>query len=366
MDIPLFDLTRQYSQVSHQVLQRIDHVLSSGRVILGPEVEELETSLAKLVGVKHGIGVANGSDALFIALQALGIGQGDLVLTTAYTFFATVSAITRSGAFPVFVDIDPVSFNMDLDQVENLLRTHPEKHKMRAMIPVHLFGQTMDLERLESIKREFGLRMVEDCAQSIGSTWEFSDGTPRKSGSVGDLATFSFFPTKNLGAYGDGGMIVTDDDQLADFCRTFRVHGSRKKYVHEKVGINSRLDELQAAILNVKLPYLSEWIEKRKQVAGWYAEGFSSDPVLKEEVIFPEVFPGNRHVFHQYVVRFKTRNRDQVREFLTQKGIGTSIYYPAPLNKQECFLDLGLSEVSLPETEKACETTLALPVFPEM
>ena len=415
MKIPLFDLTRQYRGFREEVLEKIDEALLNGRVILGEAVKELEKSVAELIGVKHAIGVANGSDALLIAVAALKIGPGDYVITTPYTFFATVSCITRNGATPLFADIDPVTYNIDLDEVEKILRTHPEREKIKAIIPVHLFGRAIDLERLEKIREKYGVRIIEDCAQSIGASWTYEDGTVKTTGSIGELSTLSFFPTKNLGAYGDAGMIVTDDDELAAFCRSYRVHGSPVKYVHDMIGINSRLDELQAIVLNIKLKHLQEYERRRIEIAIKYAEHFESaglgfgvsgmdedqfsskntqqiskdcsshnaQPTMYNDVVihYPSVpYSVNgeprtandycfSHVFHQYVVRFEgfsREQRDSLRDYLTEQGIGTSIYYPLGLHPQKCFEYLNVPTGSFLVTEKACEETLALPIFPEM
>jgi dTDP-4-amino-4,6-dideoxygalactose transaminase len=399
MHIPLFDLTRQYNQLREEILQKIDEALLNGRVILGEAVKELEKSVAELIGVKHGIGVANGSDALLIAVAALGIGRGDYVITTPYTFFATVSCITRNGATPLFADIDPVTYNINLDEVEEIQRTHPKREKIRAIIPVHLFGRAIDLERLEKIREKYGVRIIEDCAQSIGAGWTYKDGTVKITGSIGELSTLSFFPTKNLGAYGDAGMIVTDDDELAAFCRSYRVHGSPVKYVHDMIGINSRLDELQAIVLNIKLRHLEEYQKRRREIAAKYqaemlvnglnvagcglsvagkdqslsnnAQHTTHNDVLIHcpSVSNEEGDHSFSHVFHQYVVRFEgfsREERDRLRDHLASNGIGTSIYYPMGLHQQKCFEYLGIPAGSLPETEKACEETLALPIFPEM
>ncbi|AKI96521.1 DegT/DnrJ/EryC1/StrS family aminotransferase [Kosmotoga pacifica] len=366
MKIPLFDLTRQYIKIRQEILTEIDKVISSGRVILGENVSLFEEEIANFVGVKHAIGVANGSDALFIALKALGIGEGDYVITTPYTFFATVSCITRNRAIPIFVDIDPVTYNIDLDKVEEVLTSHPNRDRIKAFIPVHLFGQTVNLERLEYIKQKYGIKILEDCAQSIGSTWTYSDGTVKRSGSIGDAAVFSFFPTKNLGAYGDGGMIVANDDEIAEFCRSFRVHGSKTKYVHDVVGINSRLDEIQAAVLRVKFRYLQEYTNKRREIAKEYQKLFEDTKSVKEMIVWPNVPDDNSHVFHQYVIRVKNGQRDVLREFLKEKGIGTSIYYPMGLHQQKCFAYLNIPKGSLPETERASKESLALPIFPEL
>jgi len=392
MHIPLFDLTRQYSDLREEILGKIDEALLGGRVILGEAVKELERSIADLVGVKHAIGVANGSDALLIAVAALGIGPGDYVITTPYTFFATVSSITRNGATPHFADIDPITYNIDLDKVEELLQIHPERERIKAIIPVHLFGQSMELGRLENIREIYGVKIIEDCAQSIGASWSYPDGSTVMTGSIGDLSTFSFFPTKNLGAYGDGGMITTDDDELAAFCRSFRVHGSPVKYIHDMIGINSRLDELQAIVLNTKLKHLQEYERRRIEIASKYAEhferaglGFGVSGMDSEErdvressqTLYPIPYTPSKtsndycfsHVFHQYVVRFEgfsREQRDSLRDYLAEQGIGTSIYYPMGLHQQKCFAYLGVPTGALPETERACKETLALPIFPEM
>jgi dTDP-4-amino-4,6-dideoxygalactose transaminase len=354
MRVPLFDMTRQYESLKDEMLSAMDGVIASGRVILGPEVSKLEKGIAEYVGADYGIGVANGSDALFIALDALGIKEGNYVITTPYSFFATVSCITRLGAIPIFSDIDPITFNVDLNEVENILTNHPKKEKIKAFIPVHIFGQTVDLERIAALREKFGIKILEDCAQSIGSRWINADGSVVRSASVGDAATFSFFPTKNLGGYGDGGMIVTSDEVIAENCRVLRKHGSKQKYYHEVIGINSRLDELQAAILNVKFKRLNDYIEKRKAIAAKYAELFK-EKGLETIIDYPEPKGDGTHVYHQYVIRLKS-----------EKEIGTSVYYPKPLHLQPCFEYLGYKEGDLPVAERACFETLALPVFPEM
>lgn len=378
--VPQLDLSRQYEILREEILEELDSIFRSGYLIMGENVERLEEEIAELVGASHGIGVASGSDALLIALKAMGVGEGDLVITTPYTFFATVSAITRNRATPVFADIDAVSYNINLDHVEQILNHHPRRDRIKAIIPVHLFGQTVDLERLENIREEYSVKILEDAAQSIGSTWKYSDGTEKKSSSIGDASVFSFFPSKNLGAYGDAGMIVTDDDETADFCRMYRVHGSKEKYVHDVVGINSRLDEVQAAILRIKLKHLEQCNEERKRAAADYARLFetllstSSCPSNNEQpatenrpsAVFPSVPSDSSHVFHQYVVRVINADRDKLRKHLTTSGIGSSIYYPIPLHLQKCFDFLGYREGILPVSEQAARETLALPIFPEM
>lgn len=382
--VPLFDLTRQYSKIREQVLSEIDKTIAKGRVILGENVRLLESQVSEFIGVKHAIGVANGSDALYIALRGLGIENGDAVITTAYSFFATASCITRNGGIPVFSDIDLDTYNIDLYQVENILNTHPLKERIKAIIPVHLFGQTVNLEKLEELKEKYGVKILEDCAQSIGSTWRYSDGTLKKSGSVGDIAIFSFFPTKNLGAYGDAGMIITNQDEIADFCRICRVHGSKQKYIHDFVGINSRLDEIQAAILRVKMRYLSQYQSNRIQAAKFYQDEFTKfaksvtdDPSSRSinvqwdnvSIVLPKAPTDASHVFHQYVVRFDNFSRfqrDALRDFLSTCGVGTSVYYPRGLHQQQCFKELVPDDLRLPNTEKAAEQTLGLPIFPEI
>ncbi|MEJ5230041.1 MAG: DegT/DnrJ/EryC1/StrS family aminotransferase [Pseudothermotoga sp.] len=360
--VPLFDMTRQYSEIREEILTLIDEVLQSGRLIMGPNVEALEQEIASYLGVKHAIAVANGSDALYIAAKAIGVQENDYVITTAFSFFATASCITRNGATPIFVDADSKTFNIDLDEVEKVLETHPKKDRIRALIPVHLFGRTVDLERLEKIRRDFGVKLIEDCAQSIGSIWYYSDGVIKKSGSIGDLSILSFFPTKNLGAYGDGGMILTNSDEIADFCRIFRVHGARKKYLHEIEGVNSRLDELQAAVLRVKLKYLDDYHRKRIKVAKTYNELLTS--LSPHFIDIPTVHDDFRCIFHQYVIRVKNGQRDSLRDFLKEKGVETAIYYPLGLHKQKCFSRFGFQ--NLRNTESLTQEVLALPIFPEI
>jgi len=397
MEIPLFDLKRQYMRLRAEILEVVDRVISSGRVILGNEVNELEKEIANYVGVKHAIGVSSGTDALVISIKALGIGPGDFVITTPYTFFATASCVVRNGATPIFLDVDE-TYNLDLDQVELFLSKVKEgkmdetvvqngdverkvktvnkvldlykdirPERVKAVIPVHLFGRTMDLERLERIRERYDVKIVEDAAQSIGSEWRYDDSVVKKSGSVGDLSILSFFPTKNLGTYGDGGMILTNDEELAKICRKLRVHGAEKKYFHDIVGYNARLDEIHAGILRVKLKYLDEWIEKRYQIAQMYSKELSKNSLF-ESIPNVDWQDGVRyHVYHQYVVKFENAHiREKVIEEFKRKGIGFSIYYPLPLHLQKCFKNLGYEEGFLPVSEELSRTTLALPMFPEL
>ncbi|WP_241498817.1 DegT/DnrJ/EryC1/StrS family aminotransferase [Fervidobacterium thailandense] len=362
MQIPLFDLTRQYAQLRNEVLEVVDEVLSDGRVILGPWVERFERELASYLGVKHVVGVANGSDALVIALQSLGIQPGEKVVTTPYTFFATASCIVRNNAIPVFVDVDANTYNIDLNQVERILKNDPS---VKVVIPVHLFGRTVEPNELIYLKERYGVKILEDAAQSIGSEGKLQERIV-KSGTFGDVGIFSFFPTKNLGAYGDAGAIVTNDDEIAQTCRMLRQHGAKEKYFHEMVGYNSRLDSIHAAILLVKLKHLDNWTARRIEIAKKYGELFEK---LKLPIKYPKVEEkGYRyHVFHQYVVEFETNEqRERVRKHLTQSGIGTALYYPLPLHLQKCFAHLGYKEGDLPISERLSKTTLALPIFPEL
>ncbi len=357
MKVPLFDLTRQYKKMRVEMMNRIDEVISSGRVILGKNVEEIERNIAKYIGVKHAIGVASGSDALLLALRAMGVKAGDRVITTPYTFFATVSAITRLDARPIFVDVDEKNFNLSLNDVKRALK---EDERIKAIIPVHLFGRSVDMQSLKGICDPYGVKILEDAAQSVGSECVV-DGKKVRTGSVGEAGILSFFPTKNLGAYGDAGMVLTNSDEINEKVRMLRVHGSRKKYVHDEVGYNSRMDEIQAAILNVKFPNLDKWISKRISVAKNYASLFEKYEV---DVVYPEVPQDRSYVFHQYVIRVK--KRDELREYLTSNHIGTSIYYPIPLHLQKCFSYLGYKMGDFPTAEELSKETLALPIFPEI
>ena len=379
MKVNQLDLVGQYKNIKEEIIDAVDKVISSGKVVMGNNIKELESEIAEYVGIKNAVGVASGSDALLISVKALGIGKGDYVITTPYSFFATVSCITRNGATPIMVDIDPETYNIDLEKVVQALENHPEREKIKAFIPVHIFGQTVDLDKIKEIKEKYNIKIIEDCAQSIGSTWTMKTGEKKKSGQIGDLSIFSFFPSKNLGAYGDGGMIITDDDELANYCKMYRVHGAEKKYHHTTIGINSRLDELQAAILRVKFKYLNEFTSNRIKAALIYKETFKGYFNLKEEneniveleksgttITIPNVKKDFDNVFHQYVMRIDNGKRDGLKEYLKKNEIGTSIYYPKPLHLQECFSYLGYREGDLPVSEKASLETIALPVYPEM
>ncbi len=353
LKVPLFDLTRQYKSLREEMLKKIDETISSGVVILGQNVEEIEEKIANYVGTNYAVSVGNGSDALLLALQSMGIEKGDHVLTTPYTFFATASAITRLGAIPIFVDVNE-DFNINVDLVKKQIESDKS---IKAVIPVHLFGKSADMNSLKSLCDRYGIKILEDAAQSIGSE-AVVDGKKFKTGAIGEAGILSFFPTKNLGAYGDAGMVLTNSEEIAKRVRSLRVHGARQKYVHEEIGYNSRMDEIQAATLNVKFSHLDEWIDARIKVAKKYSN------LLGDFVQCPEV-PGDRtYVFHQYVI--KTKARDDLREYLTNEGVGTAIYYPIPLHLQKCFSFLGYKNGDFPVAEKLSRESLAIPIFPEI
>ena len=369
MSVPILDLTRQYETIKPEIDAAVSRVLSSGRFILGPEVEAFEREIAEYVGVKHAIGVASGTDALLLSLKALGIGPGDKVIVPSFTFFATAGVVHNVGATPVFADIDPKTFNLDPASVRRILESspanptnptnpmNPTNSVVKAIIPVHLYGQPADMDEIMEIAKEYNLYVIEDAAQAIGAEYK-----GRKVGTIGDLGCFSFFPTKNLGAYGDGGMVITNDDKLAERVRILRVHGSKPKYYHHIVGTNSRLDAIQAAILRVKLPHLDEWTAARQKIADIYDALLGNVRGLKT----PYHALDRTHIFHQYTIRVLDGRRDELRDYLKEQGIGTQVYYPLPLHLQKCFQDLGYKEGDLPESERASQEVLSLPVFPEL
>ncbi|MHC8514316.1 DegT/DnrJ/EryC1/StrS family aminotransferase [Sporosarcina sp. ITBMC105] len=352
MKIPMLDLSQQYSTHKDEIMIKLDDLMSSSQFILGNHVKQIETDIAVLSKTKHGIGVANGSDAIHIALQAAGVSAGDEVITPSFTFFATAGAVARANATPVFVDIDPITYNIDPLKIEAAIT-----EKTKAIIPVHLYGQMADMDSILEIAKKYNLYVIEDAAQAIGSSYK-----GKQVGEMSSAATYSFFPTKNLGAYGDGGMIVSNDDVLAEQARVIRVHGSKPKYHHHVLGYNSRLDEMQAAILNVKLPHLSKWSENRRNHAAYYSKKLNE--TVRKYVVTPVEVEGNYHVFHQYTLR--TQKRDELQAFLEEQGIATMIYYPIPLHLQPVFKELGYKEGDLPETEKAAKEALSLPMFPEL
>ncbi len=363
--VPVLDFSRQYAEIGPEMLAAVEKVFATQHYILGEPVVEFEKAAATHCGVKHGIGCASGTDALWLAMAAAGIGEGDAVVTTPFTFFATVSSILRAGAKPVLADIDPVSLNLDAGLVESVLMSeaHP---RMRAVLPVHLYGQTVEWDRFETLQKRFGVLMIEDAAQAFGAEW---DGRP--AGALGDAAAFSFYPTKNLSACGDAGMVTTASDELAERSRMLRAHGMRRRYYHDEIGWNSRLDSVQAAVLMVKLAYIDKWNEQRRQLAANYDRLFRAAGVVDAEkvypthgVVLPTSHPRAKHVFHQYVIR--VQRRDALREFLNSRKIGSEIYYPVPLHEQECLQFLGYKKGDFPESERASLEVLALPIYPEL
>lgn len=354
MKVPLLDLRGQHLDLRPQLLKAIEGVLDSQQFVLGYEVEALEKEIAEYSSTKFAIGCASGSDALLLALMALDIKAGDEVITTPFSFFATASSITRLGAHPRFVDIDPWTYNVDPLQVENAITP-----RTRAIVPVHMYGQCADMNPLLEIGERRGLPVVEDAAQAIGA-----EDRSRRAGSMGQLGCFSFYPTKNLGGAGDGGMLVTNDAKLAQRLRKLRVHGGATEYHHDEVGINSRLDALQAAILRVKLKHLDGWSEARGRKAAVYND-LLQQAALSFEIMTPLIRSDARHIFHQYVIRIPQK-RDEVMQHLAKHGVGSKVYYPVPLHLQSCFAYLGYRNGDFPEAERAAQETLALPCFPEI
>lgn len=355
--LPSFDLSRNWERVRSETQVAINRVLESQHFILGSEVEGLEKDISTYLGVSHSAGCASGTDALLLALMSLDIGPGDEVITTPYSFFATVSCITRIGATPVFADVDPGTYNIS---PRNILEKITKRTK--AVIPVHLFGQMVPVEQFSEELSARGIYLVEDCAQAIGAT-RIINGRVSRAGALGDIGCFSFFPTKNLGGYGDGGLLTTNSSELEARIRSLRVHGSGKQYFHEEVGLNSRLDEIQAAILRVRLRHLEIWNEERRMVNERYRALFAENG-LHEWVIPPIEEEGNRHIFHQYVIRCS--KRDELKNWLEKNGITSRIYYPLSLHMQPCFAYLGYREGDFPVSESLSRETLALPIFPEL
>jgi len=360
--LPLLDLHRQYKQIREEVLAAIERVCASQQFVLGKEVEALEREVAAFIGVPAAVGCASGTDALWLALLAVGVQPGDAVLTTAFSFFASASAIVRAGARPILLDVDPRTLNLDPTQVEAQLRGGGS-HKVRALLPVHLYGQCADMDALQRLSDEFQLPIIEDAAQAIGAAWR-----DRRAGSIGAAAAFSFYPSKNLSAYGDAGLVTTRDPDLAEHMRSLRNHGSPRRYYHEELGWNCRMDAIQAAILRVKLPHIEKWNQQRRERAATYDRLFGEAGLSSAKGDAPvkllEKSPQAHHVFHQFVIRAKSR--DELRAFLAERKIGTEIYYPLPLHLQPCFAYLGYREGELPESERAAREVLALPMFPEL
>lgn len=351
--IPLLDLKAQFKTIEKDVREAMERVFASQHFILGPEVAALEEQVASYTGCKHGIGVTSGSDALLISLMVLGIKPGDEVITTPFTFFATVGAIARMGAKPVFVDIEPNSFNIDPKKFEAAIT-----ERTKAAIPVHLFGQCADMTPIMKICEAKKIPIIEDAAQAIGTEYQ-----GKRAGSIGTIGCFSFFPSKNLGAMGDGGMTTTNDPELAEKLKIFRAHGSKPKYFHKYIGGNFRLDALQAVILQAKLKHLDSWSKGRQENAATYDRLFK-EAGAEKWITLPWRRSGDRHIFNQYVIR--APKRDELRKFLADNGVSTEIYYPLSLHMQECFAYLGHKEGDFPESEKAAAGSLALPIYPEL
>ncbi|MEO7673400.1 MAG: DegT/DnrJ/EryC1/StrS family aminotransferase [Pyrinomonadaceae bacterium] len=354
MQVPLLDLKEQNNALRPEIEAALGRVLDTNGFILGTEVAELEKELAEYCGTKYAIGCASGSDALLLAMMALDVSVGDEVITTPYSFFATVSAITRLGAIPVFVDIDPQTYNLDVTQIEAKIT-----EKTKAIQPVHLYGQCADMTALREIAAKHAVPLIEDAAQAIGS-----EEKGVRAGALSEIGCFSFYPSKNLGGMGDGGFMTTNDDDLARKLLALRVHGSEERYYHKWVGLNSRLDGFQGAVLRVKLPHLDGWSDQRKANADNYRLLFT-DAGLSEQVGLPFERADVRHTYNQFVIRVPNR-RDELRTVLTGQGIGTDIYYPVPLHLQDCFAYLGYKRGDFPESERASNETLALPIFPEL
>ena len=362
--VPLLDLKAQYAGIRDEIRHALDRVIESQHFILGPEVEALEREIAAYSQCAHAIGVSSGTDALLVSLMALKVGPGDEVITTSFSFFATAGSIARLGAKPVFVDIDPRSYNMDPAALEAAITP-----STKAVIPVHLYGQMSDMDSVMEIARKRGIAVIEDAAQAIGAEYR-----GRRAGSIGDLGCFSFFPSKNLGGFGDGGMVVSNDPELADRVSLLRSHGYRPKYYNKVVGGNFRLDPIQAAVLRVKLAYLDDWSSARQRNADRYRRLFGEAGIAAEydavagpppnKITLPLDLNYGRHIYNQFVIRSK--HRDDLQSFLKERKIGTEIYYPVPLHRQECFADLGYRDGDLRESERAAAETLALPIYPEL
>jgi dTDP-4-amino-4,6-dideoxygalactose transaminase len=370
MQVPLLDLKPQYAPLAAEIQEAIARVCASQHFILGPAVKELEAAVAAYSQCRFGIGVSSGTDALLLALMALGIGPGDAVITSPFTFFATAGTIARCGARPLFCDIDPATFNLSAAVVESFISEHCDVRgrelvhrasgaRVRAMMPVHLYGQVAHMNAVSSVAERHGLKVIEDAAQAIGA----EDAAHRRAGSFGDIGCLSFFPTKNLGAFGDAGMCVTNDATLAERMEILRVHGGKPKYYHALIGGNFRLDELQAAVLNIKLKHLDAWSAGRQRNAAYYDAAFARANTAGA-IESPRAEPGIRHIYNQYVIR--ASSRDALRAHLTAAGIGTEIYYPVPLHLQPCFAYLGYQAGEFPYSERAAAETLALPIYPEL
>ena len=377
MNVPLLDLHPQTAALRDEILRAVTEVLDSTTYILGPKVTRLEEEVAAYSGAGFGIGVSSGTDALLMVLMALEIGPGDRVLTTPYSFFATVGAILRVGALPVFADVEEATFNIDPDKMAELLADDAKNGKtIKAIIPVHLFGQCAEMGKIMALAQEYGIPVLEDAAQAIGSEYpmQAEDGSTvwRKAGAMGLVGCYSFFPSKNLGCLGDGGMVVTSDKAFADTLRCYRNHGAQPKYYHAKIGGNFRLDPIQAAVLSVKLPHLEQWHKQRQENSRIYRElfaqaGLTDNPVILPKAVHaasPDAAAHNHHIYNQFVIR--APRREELRTYLQKQGVGCEVYYPVCLHKQDCMKKYGTIELSLPIAEQLAQDSLALPIYPEL
>jgi dTDP-4-amino-4,6-dideoxygalactose transaminase len=361
--VPLLDFSREYAEIGPELLAAVAAVFSSQRYVLGPQVGEFECAAAGLCSVPEAIGCGSGTDALWLAMAAAGIAAGDRVATTPFSFFATASAILRIGAVPVFADIDPATFNLSAPAVASMQQA--SSAPLKAVLPVHLFGQPADWDAMEILQARYNCLLIEDAAQAFGASWK-----DRPVGSLGHAAAFSFYPTKNLSAAGEAGMITTRDPAIGERARMLRAHGMRKRYYHDEIGWNSRLDTLQAAILLVKLRYIDAWNNRRREIAAAYDNLFrnagfvDAGPYPDHGVVLPQTIPGAVHAFHQYVIR--VRRRDELRAFLTQQHIGSEVYYPLALHQQQALRSLGYQPGDFPEAERAAAEVLALPIYPQL
>jgi len=364
LNIPLLDLKAQYKSIEEEIIAATMEVYQSQRFILGPKVEALENEIAAYTQVKYAVGVSSGTDALLISLMSANICPGDLVVTSPYTFFSTAGSIARVGAIPVFVDIDTHTYNIDPEKLEKKISTlnAEERDRLKAIVPVHLFGQCADMEDIIAIAKSLDLVIIEDAAQAIGAEYGFNDGSFKRAGSMGAYGCFSFFPSKNLGSFGDGGMVTTNDENIYQELKIIRAHGSQPKYYHRTIGGNFRLDALQAAILLVKFKYLDKWTEKRRENARIYRELLTRKGI---EEIRPPFENKGRHIYHQFVIKVD-QARDELKQYLINQGIGCEIYYPVPLHVQECFQYLGYRPEDCPISIEAAAKTLALPIYPEL
>lgn len=381
MRVPLLDLSKQYQELAGPIQARIEQVLATQRFILGPNVEQFETAMADFLGLPHAIGVSSGTDALLLALMALEIGPADAVVVPGYSFFATAGCVARLGATPIFVDIDPATYNISVAALKELLETRCQvlqgevmisprdddrKMRLRAIIPVHLFGLCCDMDAIQEMSRQYGIALIEDAAQAIGAEYRTRDTRVHRAGAMGKIGCFSFYPSKNLGAAGDAGLVACRDEDLAHRLQIARQHGMAPRYFHHVIGGNFRLDEIQAAILAVKLPYLERWAAGRRRAADLYRHEFGSAKLLPLITLPAEPYRTlgltNHHVYHQYVIR--TPKRDALRQHLLEHGVSTEIYYPLGLHEQKCFEYLGYAQSDLIETARAARETLALPIWP--